>query len=105
MNKYSRPSFSPGRISRVVADTGSCSSPKRSRRARTSVPLPAPEGPVTTKTGLGIVRRAGLAAEETDQLRALALGEPADRLRLADARLVQVARRLHAPELGHGHQD
>src|SRR4051794_18027928 len=95
-NQYSVPSRSPGRCSRVVADTASSSCGKRPRSARTSVPFPAPEGPVTTKTGPGT---KCLPAEEADELGALALGETADRFRLADPRLVQVAGRLHAAEL------
>src|ERR687886_311726 len=62
-----------------------------------SVPLPAPDGPVTTKTGL-------LLVEEGNQLVALTVGEAADRLRLADPALVEQTRRLHAAELRHGHQ-
>jgi len=83
-----------------------------------SVPFPAPEGPVTTKTGPGdgITRNAATtrecstqfvrpetrrrrmsgsavwsrpAVEEIDELVALALGETADRLRLADAALIE----------------
>src|SRR5919106_3628799 len=42
--------------------------------------------------------------EELDELGALALGEAAHRLRLADAALVQEPRGLHAPELGDGHE-
>src|SRR3970282_1746690 len=42
--------------------------------------------------------------EELDELRALALGEAGDGLRLADAALVEEPRRLHAPELRDGHQ-
>src|SRR3954469_3792732 len=65
------------------------------------VPLPAPDGPVTTKTG----RAVGLpVVEEANQLVPLTVGEAADRLRLADAALVEQARRLHATELRHRHQ-
>src|SRR5207237_5295245 len=66
------------------------------RIARSSVPLPAPDVPVTTRTGLPV--------EEANQLGALAVGEAADRLRLADATGVQEACRLHPPEFRHRHQ-
>src|SRR5204863_3206369 len=62
-----------------------------------SVPLPAPEVPVTTTT-------SGLPVEEANQLSALAVGEASHRLRLADAAHVQEARRLDPPELRYGHQ-
>src|SRR6476620_7416824 len=62
-----------------------------------SVPLPAPDGPVTTKTGLSVV-------EEPNQLVPLAVGEAADRLRLADAALVEQTGGLHAAELRNRHQ-
>jgi len=39
------------RCGRVVADTATSSSGMRSTRPRISVPLPAPDGPVTTNTG------------------------------------------------------
>src|SRR5438128_1692137 len=68
----------------------------RASNSCTIVPLPAPDGPVTTKTRLPV--------EEANQLLALAVGEAADRLRLADPALVEQARRLDAAELGHGHQ-
>src|SRR5215218_6992504 len=45
-----------------------------------------------------------LPREELDQLGALALGETADRLRLADPALVQEPGRLDAAELRHGEQ-
>ena len=61
-----------------------------------SVPLPAPDGPVTTKTGLPV--------EEANQLVTLAVGEPTDRLRLTDAALVEQTRCFHAAELRHGHE-
>src|SRR5581483_9092668 len=67
-----------------------------------SVPFPAPDGPVTTKTGRVVPSLA--VVEEGNQLVPLAVGESTDRLRLADAALVQKARRLHATELRHGHQ-
>src|SRR6266540_3749611 len=60
------------------------------------VPLPAPDGPVTTKTGLPV--------EEANQFLTLAVGEAADRLRLADPALIEQARCLHTAELRHGHQ-
>src|SRR4051812_41046795 len=62
-----------------------------------SVPLPAPDGPVTTKTGLSVV-------EEGNQLVPLAVGEAVDRLRLADAALIQQASGLHPSELRDRHQ-
>ena len=61
--------------------------------ACTIVPLPAPDGPVRTKTG-------PLPVEEANQLLALAVGEAADRLRLADAALVEQARAFTRPNLG-----
>src|SRR5439155_6577302 len=72
----------------------------RLSRAFSSVPLPAPEVPVTTKTG----GRPLLPVEEPNELSSLAVGEPSNRLRLADAGLVQETRRLHPTELGDGHQ-
>src|SRR5688500_10157351 len=98
-NQYSRPSTSPGRCVRVVAEIATSSSGSRSTSVLISVPLPAPEGPVITKTG-----RGRLAVEEANQLGALALGEAADGLGLADPALVQQPRRLHAPELRHRHE-
>src|SRR6478735_2667299 len=95
MNQYSRP-----RRSRVVAETASSRSGISPSSARSSVPLPAPEVPVTTKTGVV----EPLLVEEPNELSPLAVGEATDRLRLADAGLVQKTRRLHPPELGHGHQ-
>src|SRR4051794_3970970 len=66
-----------------------------------SVPLPAPDGPVTTNTG----RTVGLpVVEEANQLVPLSVGQAADRLRLADAALVEQARCFHATELRHRHQ-
>src|SRR5436305_8823066 len=67
-----------------------------------SVPLPAPDGPVTTKTGLAAFLRA--MVEEANQLVALPVGEAADRLRLADAALVEQTGRLDAAELRDRHQ-
>src|SRR5579862_2125540 len=96
---YSRPSSSPGRRPRVVAETLWATPGTRCRTSRISVPLPAPEGPVTTMT------EGGLPVEEVNQLRALAIGEPADGLRLADATRVEEARRLHAAELRNRHED
>src|SRR6476659_1445852 len=95
-NQYSRPSSSPRRRRRVVAETATSSSGTRSSRAWISVPFPAPEGPVTTKTGLPV--------EEPNQLCAEAIRQAANGLRLADAALVQEARRLYAAELRDGHQ-
>src|ERR1051325_3161748 len=66
-----------------------------------SVPLPAPDGPVITKTGVELPAGESLAVEECNELRALALRQPAHRLRLADAAEVEGARRLHRPGLGH----
>ena len=114
-NQYSRPCSSPGRCGRVVAETATSSSGSRSTSARISVPLPAPEGPVITKTrdpghALAVRLRGSAQAgpspvvEEVDELGALPLGEPADGLRLADAALVQQPRRLDATELRHRHQ-
>jgi hypothetical protein len=63
-----------------------------------SVPFPAPDGPVTTKSfgpslSGGAVRPARRA-----------VGQPADRLRLADPALVEEAGGLDATELRHRHQ-
>src|SRR5262245_16302384 len=66
-----------------------------------SVPLPAPEGPVTTKTG-GVEL---IAREEANELGPLPFRETADRLRLADAALVEEPRSLHSTELRNRHQD
>ena len=41
----------PGRCGRVVAETATSTPATRSSRPLISVPLPAPDGPVTTKTG------------------------------------------------------
>src|SRR5436309_16033653 len=89
----------------------------RSRSARITVPLPAPDGPVTTKTDFpgmpgkprgmcqlrrrlpSLPRSGRLAVEEPNQLRALAIRQSTDRLRLADAALVEKAGGLHASEL------
>ena len=49
-NQYSRPSSSPRRRSRVVAETVTSIAGTRSTSSRISVPLPAPDGPVTTST-------------------------------------------------------
>src|ERR671930_1251272 len=97
MNQYSRPFSSPGRWSRVVAETASSSSGIRFSKSFSSVPLPAPEVPVTTTT-------SRLPVEEANQLRALAVGKPSHRLRLADPAHVQKARRLHPTELRDRHQ-
>src|SRR5436190_7288177 len=98
-NQYSRPFCSPGRRSRVVAETVVSLSGTRSRSSWISVPLPAPDGPVTT------INDGGLPVEEVNQLRALPVGEPAHRLRLADATRVEEAGGLHPSELRHRHQD
>src|SRR3954447_21612844 len=92
------PSSSPGRRRRVVAETDNSSSGTRSLSARISAPLPAPDGPVTTKTF------ELLPVEECNELRALALREAPDRLRLADAALVEEACGLDPPELRHGQE-
>src|SRR5688500_13859201 len=97
-NQYSRPSSSPRRWGRVVAETATSSSACRSTRRLIKVPLPAPLGPVITKTG------RALAVEEGNELAALALGEPAHRLRLADPALVEQPGRLDAAEFRHRHQ-
>src|SRR6476659_832080 len=100
MNQYSRPSSSPARRPRVVAETASSRSGISPSSAFSSVPLPAPEVPVTTKTGAV----EPLLVEEPNELSLLGVGEATDRLRLADPGLVQESRRLHPPELGHGHE-
>src|SRR5262245_11265678 len=100
MNQYSRPSCSPSRRPRVVAETASSRSGSSPSSAFSRVPLPAPEVPVTTKTGVF----GPLLVEEPNELSPLAVGEATDRLRLADPGLIQEPRRLHPPELGHGHQ-
>src|SRR6185369_2795902 len=88
------------------ADTATARSGKRGRTSWINVPFPAPEGPVTTKTGLAAGALPGPlpVVEEGNQLVPLAVGEAADRLRLADAALVKQARGLHAPELRDRHQ-
>src|SRR5215475_4168661 len=91
------PFCSVGRRVRVVAETASRSRGTRASSAPTIVPFPAPEGPVRTKTG-------PLPVEEVNQLLALAVGQAAHGLRLADAALVEHPLRLHAAELGDGHQ-
>src|SRR3712207_4717055 len=94
------PSISPGRGARVVADTASSSSGTRSRRPRISVPLPTPDGPVITNTS----DTPESAAQHGDQLGALALRQPADRLARRDAALQEDLVDLHAPVLGHREQ-
>jgi hypothetical protein len=47
-----------------------------------SVPFPAPDGPVTTKTGRQGTAELRTVVEELDELGPLPLGEAADRLRL-----------------------
>src|SRR5215211_631308 len=109
MNQYSRPFASPSRRSRVVAEIASSSSGIRASSSRSIVPLPAPDVPVTTKTGVGGIPRTLLgglpAVEEVDQFGALPFGETAHRLRLADPGLVEEAARLDAPELRQRHED
>src|SRR3954453_11041037 len=99
-NRDSTPSVSAGRRPRVVAETARRSCGTRSRAARTMVPLPAPDGPVTTKTFPG----ARLAVEEANQLVPLTVREAADGLRLADPALVEQARGLDTAELRYRHQ-
>src|SRR3954470_22472027 len=70
----------------------------RSSRIFSSVPLPAPDVPVTTTTSVP------LPVEEANQLSALAVGQASHRLRLADAAHVQETRRLDPPELRNCHQ-
>src|SRR6478736_9087117 len=53
-----------------------------------------------TRTGGMVV----LPVEQRHELRALPLGEPTDRLRLADPALVQEPGSLDAAELGNGHE-
>src|SRR4051812_11911468 len=69
-----------------------------------SVPLPTPEGPVTTRT-LTVSGTPGLAAQVRDELAALALGQAADRLRRRDPALREDAVHLHAPVLRHRQQE
>src|SRR3954451_13220698 len=71
----------------------------RSSSGRSRVPFPAPEVPVITMTGID-----ALTVEEPNKLRALAVREPADGLRLADPAEVEEARRLDAAELRDGEQ-
>src|ERR1700675_4204484 len=74
----------------------SSSSGTRSSKCLARVLLPSPEVPVMTKTGL--------AVEEPNELRPLAIREAAHGLRLADAALVQESRGLDAAELRDGPQ-
>src|SRR3954452_20285169 len=98
-----------------------------------SVPLPTPEGPVTTRTAIGRLQTGamrrhrtlallgqafgpaslpglvfaparGLSAQVRNELAALALGEAADRLRRRDPALREDAVHLHAPVLRHRQQ-
>src|SRR2546423_7171440 len=71
----------------------------RSSSARINVPLPTPEGPVMTKT-----LASALAAQQPDQLVALALGQAADGLARRDLALTQDLVDLHAPVLRDGEQ-
>ena len=57
-------------------------------------------GALGTRTGVMVV----LPVEQRHELRALPLGEPTDRLRLADPALVQKPGCLDAAELGNGHE-
>src|SRR3954466_785864 len=68
-----------------------------------SVPLPTPDGPVMTRIGV-LMRPAGLAAQERDQLVALALGQPADGLARRDAAVREDAIHLDAAVLGDREQ-
>src|SRR5262249_1344475 len=95
------PSRSAARMGRVVAETATRRTGNRGTTSEISVPLPAPDGPVTTKTG----RCELVPGEEANELRPLPLREAADGLRLADAALVEEARGLHAPALRDRHQD
>src|SRR5450830_169520 len=98
MKKYSRPSCSPGRAARVVADTEVTTCASRCLTRAMTVPFPAPDGPEITNT-------AGMSASEAgEQLGALALRETTDGLARADAALLHDARRLHAPALGRSHE-
>src|SRR3954466_6050805 len=63
-----------------------------------SVPLPTPEGPVTTST-LNVSGTPGLAAQVRDELAALAVVQAADRLRRRDPALREDAVHLHTPVL------
>src|SRR5947207_2946069 len=85
----------PGTVSRT---TVAQAKPARPGNGTASGASPAPEVPVITMTGLL------LPVEEANQLRALTVGQPAHGLRLADPARVQEAGRLHAPELGDGHE-
>ena len=72
-----------------------------------TVPLPTPLGPDTTKSRpvtAGAVP-PGSGGEEVEQLAALAIREPADRLRLADPALRQKPGRLDPAQPRDGHED
>src|ERR1051326_1770389 len=73
---------------------GTCSS-----TSRINVPLPAPDGPVTTMS------EGALLVEEVNQLRALTVGETTDGLGLTDPARVEEARSLHTSELRDRHED
>src|SRR5436305_1154810 len=77
------------------------SSDSRPSSARISVPLPTPDGPVMTKTR---ANRRALSPQHRDELFALALGEPADRLARGDLARAQDLVDLHAPVLRHREQ-
>src|SRR3954466_4993090 len=68
-----------------------------------SVPLPTPDGPVTTRT-LTVFGTPGLATQVRDELAALALGQAADRLRRRDPALGENAVHLHATVLRNRQQ-
>src|SRR3954454_2221665 len=101
-NQESRPSSSPARGCLVVADTASSSPGTRSSSPRIRVPLPTPDGPVMTRTGVSTGRDESLPAQVRDELVALALGQAADRLAGRDAAVREDAIYLHAPVLGNG---
>src|SRR5581483_10057604 len=82
------------------AEIATLSRGTRSSSALIRVPFPAPDGPVTTKTGVP----SAVAVEEPNQLGTLTLGQSTDGLRLADPALVQEPRGLHASELRDRHQ-
>src|ERR1700746_898752 len=99
MKWYSRPSCSPRRRSRVVADTLASTPGTRWSTSRINVSLTATEGPADTITD------GALLVEEVNQLRALPVGQPAHGLGLADPARVQKPCRLHAAELRNRHED
>src|SRR4029077_15568907 len=64
-----------------------------------SVPLPAPDGPVTTMTD------GALLVEEVNQLRALTIRKTTNGLGLTDPARVEEARSLYTSELRDRHED